>query len=40
VHFTVPTPLQIVCLNNLKIVGSLSKVKPCTRIGPKKGKKH
>ncbi len=26
-------------LNNLKIVGPLSKMKPCTRRGPKKGKK-
>ncbi len=35
VHFTVQTPLQIVFLNNLKIVGPLSKMKPCTRSGPK-----
>jgi hypothetical protein len=40
VHFTVQTPLQIVFLNNLKIVGPLSKMKPCTRRGPKIGKKH
>ncbi len=40
VHFTVKTPLQIVFLNNLKIVGPLSKMKPCTRRGPKIGKKH
>ncbi len=30
----------IVFLNNLKIVGPLSKMKPCTRRGPKIGKKH
>jgi hypothetical protein len=40
VHFTVKTPLQIVFLNNLKIVGPLSKMKPCTRRGPKISKKH
>ncbi len=40
VHFTVQTPLQIVFLNNLKIVGPLSKMKPCTRRGPKIGEKH
>ncbi len=28
-----------VFLNNLKIVGPLSKMKPCTRRGPKIGKK-
>jgi hypothetical protein len=39
-HFTVQTPLQIVFSNNLKIVGHLSKMKPCTRRGPKIGKKH
>ena len=39
VHFTVQTPLQIVFLNNLKIVGPLSKMKPCTRRVPKIGKK-
>ncbi len=39
VHFTVQTPLHIVFLNNLKIVCSLSKMKPCTRRGPKIGKK-
>ena len=38
-HFNVQTPLQIVFLNNLKIVGPLSKMKPCTRRGPKIGKK-
>ncbi len=38
VHFNVHTPSQIVFLNNLKIVDPLSKMKPCTRIGPKKGK--
>jgi hypothetical protein len=40
VHFTVQTPLHIVFLNNLKIVGSLSKMKPWTRRGPKIGKEH
>ncbi len=40
VHFNVQTPLQIVFLNNLKIVGPLSKMKPCTRRGPKISKKH
>jgi hypothetical protein len=40
VHFTVQTPLQIVFLNNLENVGPLSKIKPCTRRGPKIGKKH
>ncbi len=30
---------QIVFLNNLKIVGPLSKMKPCTRRYPKIGKK-
>ncbi len=39
VHFTVQTSLQIVFLNNLKIVGPLSKMKPCIRRGPKIGKK-
>ncbi len=39
VHFNVQTPLQIVLLNNLKTVGPLSKMKPCTRRGPKIGKK-
>jgi hypothetical protein len=39
VHFNVHTPIQIVFLNNLKIVGPLSKMKPCTRRGRKKGKK-
>ncbi len=38
VHFTVQTSLQIVFLNNLRIVGPLSKMKPCTRRGPKIGK--
>jgi hypothetical protein len=32
VHFNVQTPLQIVFLNNLKIVGPLSKMKPCTKL--------
>jgi hypothetical protein len=40
VHFSVQTPLQIVFLNNLKIVGPLSKMKPCTRRGPNIGKKN
>ncbi len=39
VHFTVQTSLQIVILNNLKIVVPLSKMKPCTGRGPKIGKK-
>ncbi len=39
VHFTVQTSLQIVFLNNLKILGPLSKMKPYTRRGPKIGKK-
>jgi hypothetical protein len=39
-HFNVHTPIQIVFLNNLKTVGLLSKMKPCTRRGPKIGKKH
>jgi hypothetical protein len=39
VYFTVQKPLQIVFLNNLKIVGPLSKMKPCTWRGPKIGKK-
>jgi hypothetical protein len=34
------TPLEIEFSNNLKIVGPLSKMKPCTRRGPKIGKKH
>jgi len=38
VHFSLQTPLQIVFLNNLKIVGPLSKMKLCTRRGPKIGK--
>ena len=36
VHFNVHTPMQIVFL---KIVGPLSKMKPCTRRIPKIGKK-
>jgi hypothetical protein len=40
VHFNVQTPLQIAFLKNLKIVGPLSKMKPCTRRGHKIGKKH
>jgi hypothetical protein len=39
VHCNVHTPIQIVFLNNLKIVGPLSKLKPCTRRNPKIGKK-
>jgi hypothetical protein len=38
VHFHVHTPIQIVLLNNFKIVGPLSKLKPCTRRVPKIGK--
>jgi hypothetical protein len=33
-------PIQIVSLKTLKIVGPLSKMKPCTRRVPKIGKKH
>jgi hypothetical protein len=40
VHFNVQTSIQIVFLNNLKIVGPLSKMKPCTRRDPKIGKNH
>jgi hypothetical protein len=40
VHFNVQTLLQIVYLNNLKIVDPLSKIKPCTRRGPEICKKH
>ncbi len=40
VHFNEHTPIQIVFLNNLKIVGPLSKMKPCTRRVSKMGKKH
>jgi hypothetical protein len=39
VHFNVHTSIQFVFLNNLKIVGPLSKLKPCTRRVPKIGKK-
>ncbi len=39
VHFNVHIPIQIVFLNNFKIGGPLSKMKPCTRRGPKIGKK-
>ncbi len=39
VHFNVHTPILIVLLYNLKIVGPLSKMKPCTSGGPKIGKK-
>ncbi len=39
VHFNVHTPIQMVFLNNLKIVGPLSKMKPCTRRVPKMIKK-
>ncbi len=39
VHFNVQTHLQIVFLNNLKIVGPLSKMKPCTRNGTKISKR-
>ncbi len=37
-HFNVHTTIQIVFLNSLKIVGPLSKMKPCTRRDPKIGK--
>jgi hypothetical protein len=40
VHGNVPTPILIIFLYNLKIVGPLSKMKPCTRRSPKIGKKH
>jgi hypothetical protein len=40
VNFNVHTPIQIVFLNNLKIVGPLSKMKPCTRGDSKIGKKN
>ncbi len=40
VYFTVQLPLQIVFSNNFKIVGPLSNMKPCTRRGPKIGKKN
>ncbi len=40
VHFNVHTIIHIVFLNNLKIVGPLSKMKPCTRRVPKIGKTH
>ncbi len=39
VYFIVQKPLQIEFLNSLKIVGPLSKMKPCNRRGPKIGKK-
>jgi hypothetical protein len=40
VHFNVHKPIQIVFLKTiLKTVGPLSKSKPCTRRGPKIGKK-
>jgi hypothetical protein len=38
-HFNVHTPIQIIFFNNLKIVGTLSKMKPCTRRDSKIGKK-
>jgi hypothetical protein len=40
VHFNVHTPIQIVFLNNLKIVGPLSNMKPCTRKDTKICKKN
>jgi hypothetical protein len=40
VHFNLHKPIQIVSLKFLKIVGPLSKLKPCTRRVPKIGKKH
>jgi hypothetical protein len=33
VHFNVHIPLQTVILNNLKILGPLQKMKPCTMRG-------
>ena len=39
VHFNFHKPIQIVFLNDLKILGPLSKMKPCTRRVPKIGKK-
>jgi hypothetical protein len=39
-HFNVQTPLQIIFLNNLKMVGPFSKMKLCTRRGHKIGKKN
>jgi hypothetical protein len=39
VHFDVHTHIQIVFLTNLKIVGPLSKMNPCTRRSPKIDKK-
>jgi hypothetical protein len=39
VHFYLDKPIQIVFLKTLKIVGPLSKMKPCTRRVPKIGKK-
>ncbi len=38
VHFNLHKPIQIVFFKNLKIVGPLSKMKPCTRRVPKIGK--
>jgi hypothetical protein len=35
VHFNLHKPIQIVFLKILKIVGPLSKMKPCTRRVPK-----
>jgi hypothetical protein len=40
VHFNVHTPTQIVFLNNFENCSPLSKMKSCTRRGPKIGKKH
>jgi hypothetical protein len=40
VHFNLHKPIQNVFLNFFKIVGPLSKKKPCTRRVPKIGKKH
>ncbi len=40
VHFILQAPLQIVFLNNLKIVCPLSKMKPCTMSGPEISKKY
>jgi hypothetical protein len=38
VHFNVHTRIKIVFLNNLKIVGPLYKMKPCTRRSPRSAK--
>jgi hypothetical protein len=40
VHFNLHKPIKLCSLKTLKIVGPLSKMKPCTRKVPKIGKKH